>query len=112
MEGGRTGCASADFCSDVMTSDIAQKFRTVTCPHERYPCGSSSPIVTLSLGQTVALKINKLFSPGDKCYYNFKASDKIDAEDLDPYNRKYIQIYVEKLTAMNGKIGVTSTTPD
>ena len=53
--------------------------------------------------------MNKQFNNNKSCYYELYAVDKVDISDLDPYNRKYLQIYVEKMQSMTGYIGSTSS---
>jgi hypothetical protein len=56
--------------------------------------------------------VNKLFGPGDSCYYEIKANDQIEDRLLDRYNRKYLQIYVQKLVAMTAHVGTSTSYTD
>lgn len=83
----RTACGDSPLCSNAIS---AINMWPVTCPHEMYPCGAKSPEIELRMGLSVTLRVNKFFDAGDSCYYHIYANDKISADELDPYNRKYI----------------------
>ncbi len=41
----------------------------------------------------------------DVCYYKLSAKDQVDLDDLDPYNRKYIQILVKTISGLDAYVG-------
>ena len=106
MATARTACGDSPLCSNAISNS---EMRGLTCPHERTACGSSSPEIGLSLGMSLTLRLSNFFDVGDSCYYHIFAKDRVSAANLDPYNRKYLQVYVESLIAMTGYIGSYNT---
>jgi len=51
------------------------------------------------------VKVQKLMGPEDTCYYKLSAKDQVDLEDLDPYNRKYIQIQIKTVSGLDAYVG-------
>jgi len=65
-------CMNAPLCSN--TIDV-MSMKYTTCPHEKYPCGISTPDLKLEFGQDVTIKVQKLMGPEDICYYKVTAKD-------------------------------------
>jgi hypothetical protein len=101
MEKTRTACGDSNLCSSEIE---AINMWPLVCPHEKYPCGANSPEIEMRLGLTLTLRVNKLFGPGDSCYYHVYANDQVSPDKVDKYNRKFLQVYVESITAMVGYI--------
>ena len=80
-------CGKSPLCSTEISSS---NLWPLTCPHEKYPCGANSPEIELREGLTLTLRVNKLFDEDNTCYYHIYATDRIDPDDLDTYNRKYL----------------------
>ena len=101
METDRNACKESPICS---SSIDAINMWPLVCPHEKYPCGANSPEIELRLGLTLTLRVNKLFDLPDSCYYHIFASDQVSADDIEPYNLKHVQVYIESLTGMVGYV--------
>ena len=99
-------CRDAPFCSNWT---LSEKMYPLACPHEKYPCGITTPHLPLSLGDDFTVNIDRFFSPVDSCFFNVTAIDKIPLEDLDPYNRKYIMVNFKKIVGMDVYIATAPT---
>ena len=69
----------------------------LVCPNEKYPCGIAKPEFTLTLGQTVKVKIGNKFGPKNRCYYAFKPSEYQIYKDLNKTNLRWMQVLFKEL---------------
>ena len=66
------------------------------------------------MNQTTTVEIGRLFDTIDTCHFTFSVDDQVSAEDLDPYNQKYMQIYIDKFDGLdiyisNGTNSISTT---
>ena len=94
-------CQNMPFCSwEVPVNEM----KYLACPHVTRPCGGiKNPNIKLNLGDSrnVNINVRSTFSTVDSCYYTLSTYDKIDAANLDPYNRKYMQVYVNSIASLD-----------
>jgi hypothetical protein len=83
-------CYTASLCTtDIETTEML----AITCPHQKYRCGISSPEIMLYLDQTLELEIDvsNNLGPSDSCYYHLYANDQVTESELEGvYNDKYL----------------------
>ena len=66
-------CRFSSLCSHQIP-DIQS--RSLTCPHEQYPCGIKDPNINLELGTEVTVTVGQYLDQTDRCYYKFSTTDK------------------------------------
>lgn len=100
-KGKSSTCQNMPFC----TWDTSlEEMQYLACPHVPKRCGGIlSPNIRLSLGESVNVVIgdDSTFSMVDSCFYKLTTYDQINEADLDPYNRKYMQVFVNSVTALD-----------
>lgn len=55
--------------------------------------------------RTVKIALKNGFAPTDACFYTLSTYDQISESDLDPYNRKYMQVYVNSVASLDIYVG-------
>ncbi len=88
-------CYESPMCSPRINS---VDMRAMMCPHDRARCGGvGSPTIKLNNGESKRIKINKgsLFNELDVCHFILTTDDMIRTKDIDPRNRKYLNLYFD-----------------
>ena len=88
-------CYESPMCSPRISS---LDMRPMMCPHDRARCGGvSSPTFRLKDGESKRIQINKrsLFNELDVCHFILTTDDMIKTKDIDPRNRKYLNLYFD-----------------
>jgi hypothetical protein len=92
-------CLYSPLCSWNISSNVYSltntSMRYQTCPHEKLPCGIDNPEIKISMDETYEVDVGRLFDVGDICHYSFGAWDEIPESQLEKFNRRWLQLYIE-----------------
>jgi hypothetical protein len=56
--------------------------------------------------------LSRFFKESSVCSFKFEVDEKVDKLSLDPYNMKYMQIYVNKLKNVDAYISIAENVVD
>ena len=94
-------CYESPMCSSRISS---LDMRPMMCPHDKSRCGKvDSPIFNLKDRESRKINIDKLslFNELDVCHFILTTDDMIKQKDIDPRNRKYLNLYFDYFEGVN-----------